>query len=134
MSKKSLDSKKFAVYNIYSKLFAVFDGKKQFFCATTTEILRTKIMNNNENAEADGIPTCRTKDRYIYLPLTQHLYTEELGDYVSYGISVTKNGEKIYEVGDVTTDLDALSALCERCTLLRLDPIHLDDVIYDFLE
>ena len=91
-------------------------------------------MNNNENAEADGIPTCMAQDTYIYLPLTQRLYTEEIGDYVSYGISVTKNGERIYEVGDVTTDLDALSALCEKCTLLQLDPIHLEDVIYDFLE
>ncbi len=36
-------------------------------------------------------------------------------------------------VGDVTDDREALEELVRKCNELQLDPIHLEDVVEDFL-
>lgn len=70
--------------------------------------------------------------RYRYVPV-QETVTNELGTYVTYGISVRTVEEEIAFVSDVSTDRDELQAFAERCTQQQLDPLHLPDVIEDFL-
>ena len=39
----------------------------------------------------------------------------------------------IQTIGDITTDRDRLSMLVDQCNLLELSPLHLNDVIEDYL-
>lgn len=48
----------------------------------------------------------------------------------SYGIIVMK---KIKEIKGITTDKEKLTQLINLCNQLELDPIHLKDVVCDFL-
>ncbi len=58
---------------------------------------------------------------------------------VSYGIAVYANSDKdgtmciIDSVCDITTDLESLRELTEKCNCLELSPIHLNNVVEDFL-
>ena len=71
---------------------------------------------------------------YQYLPTENHLFTEELGHYTSFGIDVTdKDGETILSVPDVSPNQCTVTHLCFLCTKLKLDPIHLFDVLEDNL-
>ena len=55
----------------------------------------------------------------------------------SYGIALCQTDAEvpiiIRSVTDLTTDKARASSLVERCNRLALSPIHLDDVIEDFL-
>lgn len=73
-------------------------------------------------------------ESYQYLPVLEALRSEALGDYVSYGIRVTREGKEINFVSDVTTDREAIEYLCAICTEKGLSVDHLMDVIEDFLE
>ncbi len=61
----------------------------------------------------------------------------EVGEYVSYGLravrSIGENSEVIGEISDLTTDEAAARRLAQMCTRCRLDPIHIPEVIEDFL-
>ena len=48
--------------------------------------------------------------------------------YLGYGISCPYR-----EIADITTDYHRLSHLVTLCNELELDPIHLDDIVEDFL-
>ena len=48
--------------------------------------------------------------------------------YVMYGLQVQEK-----EIRQISGDRRAVEALAERCTRLALDPIHLEDVVQDFL-
>ena len=58
---------------------------------------------------------------------------------ISYGIAVYDDGvgkntaTVLYRISDITPDRDRLSELVDRCNLLKLSPIHLDEVVEDFL-
>ena len=71
--------------------------------------------------------------RFAYLPVTEEHSSDELGYYISHGISVLCDGEELIRIEDVSTDSVAIAELCERCTHLGLDPIHIFDVIDDLL-
>ena len=71
--------------------------------------------------------------RYIYKAVRQELRADELGTYVTYGIRVSSDGQQLTFVSDVSTDEQAARHLAELCTSEQLDPIHLNDVIEDFL-
>ena len=70
---------------------------------------------------------------YSYFPIAQTLFSEELGEYVSYGIFATRDEQTIALVSDVSTELEAVKELAARCTEHQLSPEHLSDVIEDFL-
>lgn len=54
--------------------------------------------------------------------------------YHTYGIAVIQLGQdRRDEYHDICMDHDAASALVEKCNELNLDPIHLKDVVEDFL-
>lgn len=70
---------------------------------------------------------------YTYEVTEELMESEELGDYVTFGIAVYSGKEEVMRVRDVSTDLDAVRDLAERCTSGELAPVHLFDVIEDFL-
>ena len=73
------------------------------------------------------------KVRYCYVPIQQTIKSEDLGTYISYGISVRAVEDEIIRVSDVSTEYDTVARLAQRCTENELDPIHLGEVIEDFL-
>ncbi len=55
-------------------------------------------------------------------------YVFEGTRYLGYGISCPCR-----EIEDITTDYYRLARLVKLCNELQLDPVHLDDVVEDFL-
>ena len=67
-----------------------------------------------------------------YLPFEEERYHADIGPYVSYGIEARdEHGNVVRSISDVSTDRAYTASLCERCTINRLDPIHLYDVVED---
>lgn len=71
--------------------------------------------------------------RYLYEAVRHTAISEEIGDYVTYGIRVSEEGRELGFIPDVSTDGEAVERLAANCTAEVLDPIHLDDVIEDLL-
>ena len=70
---------------------------------------------------------------YLYKAVSESLLSEECGTYVSYGITLTCDGEVIDHISDVTCDGDMAHALAELLTHHQLSHLHFHDVIEDFL-
>lgn len=73
------------------------------------------------------------KPKYRYIPIRETLSSDELGTYITYSLSVRTLEEEITFVSDVTTDFEEIERLADLCTLKELDPIHLKEIIQDFL-
>lgn len=72
---------------------------------------------------------------YLYWAKKQKLFDSDLGEYISFGISVwdLRTGTNpILFIPDVSTDGKAVVNLAIRCTLGRLDSDQLMDVVEDF--
>ena len=71
--------------------------------------------------------------------ITEENYALEKDSRVAYGIAAYSDADKdgtatiIASVHDVTSDKEALAALVSLCNSLELSPIHLYDVVADFL-
>lgn len=66
--------------------------------------------------------------------LTENLYCDENHSKTFYGIEVYEAPDKIVAtIRDITTDRERLFKFIQTCNLLELSPIHLYDVIEDFL-
>ena len=74
---------------------------------------------------------------FRFKPVKQYLRTDELGNYVSYGIhAFTLSPSGCTESGlvfDISCNPGLVSHLADLCTRLQLDPCQLDDVVQDFL-
>lgn len=74
---------------------------------------------------------------FRFRPVKQFLFSDELGEYVSYGIHVfllTPAG--CAEAGffsDISCDPGFVELLARRCTREQLDPLHLPDIVADAL-
>ena len=67
-----------------------------------------------------------------YLPFEEERYHVDIGPYVTYGIAaVDERGNVVRSISDVSTDKAYCASLCKKCTINRLDPIHLYDVVED---
>lgn len=72
----------------------------------------------------------------LYLPVKQHLFRPDIGCYATYGIAavpVLYNGRNFCFVSDISVSFTKVAALALRCTVGRLDPAQLEDVVEDFL-
>ena len=78
-------------------------------------------------------PTVKREVRYRYVPVPETLLTEDNESYVTYGLSVRTVEDEIAFVSDVSTDFEEVSRLADLCTEQELDPIHIGEVIEDFL-
>ncbi len=71
--------------------------------------------------------------------VVKEIYSLNSKKRVSYGIAAyassndTETACIVKSVHDITSDLVSLRALTELCNRLELSPIHLNDVIEDFL-
>lgn len=67
--------------------------------------------------------------RTTYLGETQH---------TGYGIAAVEEQDGsmivLHSISDIAPEISRIRYLAERCTALRLDPIHLRDVVEDFLD
>ena len=82
--------------------------------------LTTKNMERSRNIE--------------YIAVEELLYSEELSRvYVSYGIKAVSGGETLALISDISTVRTEVEELVRKCNKYSLDPIHLIDVIEDFL-
>ena len=71
---------------------------------------------------------------FQYLPFAEHLHSDELGEYDTYGIKAVDAAGKVLEsVSDVSLDGEFVTELCRKCTENQLHPIHLMDVIEDHI-
>ena len=74
---------------------------------------------------------------FLYFPVKQQLYQEDLGNYVTYGIAAWRisslHTSACAFISDVTLNHRAAVDLCRRCTLGQLDPKQLEDVVEDFI-
>lgn len=61
------------------------------------------------------------------------IFDEEKNIHMSYGIELWKNGELARRISDVSVDSEGLHELVRLCNELELDPVHLDDVVEDFV-
>ena len=72
-------------------------------------------------------------ERYSYEAVAQTLTADELGTYLTYGIRVSLAERELAFVSDVTADRREIETLVKLCNDGQLDPVHLNDVIEDFL-
>ena len=64
--------------------------------------------------------------------LIQGIYTIDSNDHIGYGIAY-KAHDKIIAFEDISLNLEKLSTLVNLCNSLMLSPLHLSDVVNDFL-
>ncbi len=61
------------------------------------------------------------------------MFLEDVGEYKSYGIEL-REGERVLErIRDIDIRREGVEALCAICNSLELLPIHLRDVVDDYL-
>jgi len=72
--------------------------------------------------------------RYIYRVVSCVMTDRESGLYRTYGIEVCENGDPVETIQDISLDRDAVAGLVHTCNRERLEPMHLRDVVEDFLE
>ncbi len=71
---------------------------------------------------------------FRYLPIAEHLHSDDIGDYIAFGISVlNSHHHEVERISDVSLHLKQIATLCEKCNTLALLPTHLRDVVEDFL-
>lgn len=74
---------------------------------------------------------------FLYLPVKQQLYQEDLGIYTSYGIAAWElpamHHTPCIFVPDVTPNRRDATRLSWQCTVGQLDPKQLEDVVEDFI-
>lgn len=71
---------------------------------------------------------------YLYVPLEEHLHSNEIGDYLSFGLILKdENGRELVKISDISTDEAFITEMCQLFNIHQLSPIHLLDVIEDFL-
>ena len=74
---------------------------------------------------------------YQYLAVEQTLFSCELGRYTAFGIAAQKRvpdgWRQITFVPDICTNAQQAQRLAQLCTQGQLEPIHLMDVIEDFV-
>ena len=73
-------------------------------------------------------------NRYTYEVIREELHSDELGDYVTYGIQMSAENNVLKMISDVSTNREYVKELVQRCNSEQLDPIHIDDVVSDFIQ
>ncbi len=87
----------------------------------------------NKSNERSAKTLFCNKVRYRYVPVQETLTSDELGTYVTYGISVRAVEEEIAFISDVCADFEEIRQLADICTEKQLAPEHISEVIYDFI-
>ena len=74
---------------------------------------------------------------YVYFLKKEQLYHRDIGRYIGYGIGVYRkcNGKEYFirYIPDVFTERKSAEKMVRNCTALQLEPIHLEEIIEEFL-
>lgn len=74
---------------------------------------------------------------FLYLVIKETLFHPDIGSYISYGLrAIFLSGgicQEITKISDISTDSVTVALLAQQCTREQLYPVHLMDVIEDFL-
>ena len=93
-------------------------------------------LNDCKPPRPEDVP--RLKRRVCQYIVTSQTYTDSNGSRIGYGIAAMEhNGDEVAmlaHVDDISSDKSAVGELARRCTRSRLDPVHLTDVVLDFIE
>ena len=68
-----------------------------------------------------------------YLPKDETCYDDDIGRYVTYGITVRCDGEEVLSISDISTDKEKVERLAKLCNDNQLSICHIYDVIEDIL-
>lgn len=83
------------------------------------------------------IERCSALKKLLFIPVEQELFSPYIGLYRSYGIAAVRLSHSRCEipafVSDVSTDFSFVSYLADLFTCHQLDPLHLINVIEDFI-
>ena len=80
-----------------------------------------------------GVNTEEVGNVYIYTVIAEDGYHEDIGAYVSYGISACADGKEVERISDISDERGTVERLAELCNRESLDVIHLRDVVEDHL-
>ena len=69
-----------------------------------------------------------------YILIAEEITNEDIGTYTSYGIELRYGEEIVVRISDVDTDREGVENLCKLCNDLKLSPIHLREVVEDYLD
>ncbi|MBQ8683730.1 MAG: hypothetical protein IJ518_04365 [Clostridia bacterium] len=70
---------------------------------------------------------------YHYRPVEATQFYADTGPFLTYGIAVYQGQQFLFLRPDVFTDRAVVEHICRLCTREQVEPIHLEDVIYDCL-
>lgn len=74
---------------------------------------------------------------FLYIPVEEQLTSPYVGAYRSFGIAVfritAQRRQKLAFISDVSTDEAVTSLIACRCTREQLEPVHLRNVVEDFI-
>ena len=76
------------------------------------------------------------KEKYFYFVFQESHSSPENREHATYGVKVAPDGDRSAccdSISDVSLSEPALSELVRLCNELELSPIHLRDVVEDFL-
>ena len=68
-----------------------------------------------------------------YRIIKERLLDESNVPYFAYGMEIIKSGICERRISDVTCSYARIKILCSLCNQLEVSPLHIDDVIEDFL-
>ena len=84
-------------------------------------------------SEYTGICPSSLLNEFLYITHKEIKTSEEGNKYVCYGINVYENNKLIKSLSDVFLDKITAENFTEACNRCQLHPIHLNDVIEDYL-
>lgn len=96
-------------------------------------------MSHNETSMENAITNNRAQPQKVAYEMIGEVHTFGDQAYISYGIAAYVDAETsdakrvIAHVPDVSPNRSILEPLVQRCNTLGLSPIHLVDVVEDFL-
>ena len=70
---------------------------------------------------------------FNYVPVCEFVFSNDIGYYRTFGLKVFDNGVLYTSVPDISADENVVSHLAQLCMDEQPDPVHLYDVIEDFL-
>lgn len=68
-----------------------------------------------------------------YRVFSERRYDRESGEYEAFGVAAVESDEVVISVRDISDDRDKVCALAALFNEERLSPLHLENVVEDFL-
>ena len=70
---------------------------------------------------------------FRYEVISAFYHSMDGAKYVGYGLRAVCDGVPVVQIEDITDNEEELLLLAEECSRLQLEPVHLPDVVEDFL-